>query len=142
MNHKPFYFLTHEGRPHIFSGYGVPIRDGEKSPLVGMLMVDRPTRCPESYVRELRENFGEVIIGPMTLKGDRGLFTQIRIDDPASLELVRDDLCAYNMEETRYVLELALRGGFLPKTRLKLRWSRENRLWTSEFDFDSDRRYQ
>jgi hypothetical protein len=69
MNHKPFYFLTHEGRPDIFLGYGISIRDGEKSPLVWMLMVDRPTRCPESYIRDLRENFGEAIIGPMTLKG-------------------------------------------------------------------------
>lgn len=58
MSHKPLYFLTHEERPHIFSGYGIPIQDGEKSPLVGILMVDRPTRCPESYIRDLKENFG------------------------------------------------------------------------------------
>ena len=40
MPHKPFYFLTHEGRPHIFSGYRIPILEGKKSQLIGMLMVE------------------------------------------------------------------------------------------------------
>ena len=85
---KPLCFLTHEGRPQIFSGYGVPLKDMQKSPLVGMLMVDRPTRCPESYIWDLRETFGEAVIGPMTLGGDRGLFKNMRIDDPASLDTI------------------------------------------------------
>jgi hypothetical protein len=63
----------------------------------------------------------EAIIGPMTLNGDRGLFTQMRIQDPHSLDLVKNDLSAPNTEETRYVFELALRGGFLAKRRVKLR---------------------
>ena len=101
-------------------------------------MVDRPRRCPDSYIRELRDAFGEAIVGPMTLHGDRGLFTQMTIDDPFSLELVRDDLYGPNMDETRYVLDLAMKGGFLPKARLKMRWSHEERLWVSEFDFGGD----
>jgi len=70
----------------MFSGYGIPFAEG-KSPLVGMVMVDRPNTCPESYIRELRKAFGEAIIGPMTLNGGRGLLTQVRIEVPLSLEL-------------------------------------------------------
>jgi hypothetical protein len=55
----------------------------------------------------------------MTMKRDRGLFTQMGIDDPVSMDLVRNDLHAYSMEETRYVVELALRGGFLSKNKLR-----------------------
>jgi hypothetical protein len=130
---KPLYFLTHNGRPHIFSGYGIPLNEG-KSPLVGMLMVDRPARCPDNYLKDLKQAFGHVVIGPMTIYGERGIYTQMRIEDPFSLELVKDDFPAGQMEETRYVLDLALKGGFLPKPKLKLHWSKEERLWISEFD--------
>jgi hypothetical protein len=132
---KPLYFPTHQDNPQMFSGYGIPISEG-KSPLAGMLMIDRPTRCPEGYLKELKEAFGEVVAGPMTLNRDRGLFAQMRIDDPYSLDLVKDDLSGPNMEETRYVLDLALKGGFLPKTKLKLRWARDHHLWVSEIDLD------
>ena len=67
---KPLYFLIHKDNPQMFSGYGVPISES-KYPLVGMLMVDRPARCPDNYLQDLKEAFGEVIIGPMTLKGDK-----------------------------------------------------------------------
>jgi hypothetical protein len=67
----------------------------------------------------------EAIIGPMTLNGDRELFTQMRIQDPHSLDLVRDGLYGPNTKETTYVLNPALKGGFLPKIRLKLRCSRK-----------------
>ena len=136
---KPLYFLTHEENPWMFSGYGIPLKEG-KSPLAGMLMIDRPTRCPEGYLQELKEAFGEVVAGPMTFNGDRGLFTQMRIEDPYSLDLVKNDLSAPNTEETRYVLDLALKGGFLPNTKLRLHWSRENQLWMSDLDVDG--RYQ
>jgi hypothetical protein len=130
---KPLYFLTHEGNAQMFSGYGIPLNEG-KSPLVGMVMIDRPNRCPESYIKELREVFGEAIIGPMTFNHDRGLYTWMNIKDPASLELVRDDLYSPNIDETRYVLDLAAKAGFLPKARLKLSWSSERQVWLSEFD--------
>jgi hypothetical protein len=29
MNKKPFYFLTYEGKTHIFPGYGIPLVEGE-----------------------------------------------------------------------------------------------------------------
>ena len=64
---KPLYFLTHEDNPSMFSGYGIPISKG-KSPLAGILMIDRPSRCPESYIQKLKETFDEVIIGPMAMK--------------------------------------------------------------------------
>jgi hypothetical protein len=51
----------------MFSGYGIPLNEG-KSPLVGMLMVDRPRRCPNSYIRELRDAFGEAIVGHLWRK--------------------------------------------------------------------------
>lgn len=43
----------------------------------------------------------------MTMNGDRGLFTQRRIEDPYSLDLIKTDFSGPNMEETRYVLDLA-----------------------------------
>jgi len=52
QSHKPLYFLTHEGHPSMLSGYGIPLKEGEKSPLVGMVMVDRPERCPEEYLSQ------------------------------------------------------------------------------------------
>ena len=94
---KPLYFLTHAGNPRIFSGYGIPLKDNQKSPLSGMLMIDRPSRCPERYIQELKETFDEVIIGPMTMNGDRGLFTQMRIEDPYSLDLVKNDFSGLNI---------------------------------------------
>ena len=68
------------------------------------------------------------------MNGDRGLFTQMRIDDPYSLDLVKNDFSGPNMEDTRYILDLALKGGFTPKTNLKLRWSTNYHIWVSEFD--------
>jgi hypothetical protein len=61
MTQKPLYFLTHESNPGIFSGYGIPLRNGEKSPLIGMLMIDRPSKCPENYISDLRKTFGEAM---------------------------------------------------------------------------------
>jgi len=81
---RPLYFLTHEGNPGIFSGYGIPLKEGEKSPLVGMLMVDRPDRCSEAYLQGLRDSFGEVMLGPIISNGDGGLFAQVRIEDTLS----------------------------------------------------------
>jgi len=131
---KPLYFLTHDDNPGIFSGYGIPLRGEEKSRPVGMLMIDRPSKCPEDYLQSLRKTFGEVIVGPMTLGGDRGLFTQMRIDDPYSLGLVREDIYAPKTQEIADVFHSILGLGYIPKSRLKLRWSREHRLWLSEFD--------
>ena len=97
----------------MFSCYGIPLEAGQKSRLVGMLMIDRSSRCPENYIGDLRRTFGEAIIGPITLNGDRGLFTQMRIEGPYSLNLVTDNLYGPNMEETRYVLDLVLQGGWM-----------------------------
>jgi len=89
---KALYFLTHEERPEMFSGYGIPLNEGDKSSLVGMLMVDRPERVAPEYLDRIYNTFGEFQLGPMTSNGDRGLYTRMRIDDPISLELVRDGL--------------------------------------------------
>jgi hypothetical protein len=69
MPHKSQYFLTHENNPNMFSGYGIPLNEG-KSPLMGMLMIDRPNRCPENYVSDLRKAFGEAMFhkGYVTLE--------------------------------------------------------------------------
>jgi hypothetical protein len=101
----------------MFSGYMIPFAEG-KSLLVGMLMVDRPNRCPENYIQDLKETFGEAMIGPVPLNRNRGQFTQMRIEDQHSLERVRKGLYGPNMEETRDVLDLAVKGGFLPETSL------------------------
>jgi len=58
---KPLYFLNHESNLDMFSGYGIPLNKG-KSPLVGMLMIDRPAKCPENYIQNLKETFRARII--------------------------------------------------------------------------------
>jgi hypothetical protein len=134
MSHKPLYFLTHEGNPRVFSGYGIPLKEGIKSPLVGMLMVDRPSPCPPAYIRELEDTFGEVFIGPMTSNYDRGVYARMGIEDPLSLGLLRDDVQGEMVEYIRGALETAVRLGRLPNPRLRVEWSRERGLWISRFD--------
>jgi hypothetical protein len=136
MSHKPLYFLTHEGNPGIFSGYGIPLKEGEKSPLVGMLMIDRPVKCPPEYLDRLNETFGDIEVAPMTSKGDRGIYTQMRIEDPLSLSLLRDDLYNSVAGSIADILNRSVGLGFMPKPRLKVRWSGEQQLWVSEFDLD------
>lgn len=55
----------------MFSAFGIPLREGEKSPLVGMLLVEKTDPSTEEYIEELRQAFGDVQTGPMTSKGDR-----------------------------------------------------------------------
>jgi hypothetical protein len=134
MSSKPLYFLTHEGNPQIFSGYGIPIQDGGKSPLIGMLMVDRPSRCPNSYIQRLMETFGDVFVGPMTSNYDRGVYAWMGIEDPLSLSLIRDDVHGEMVDYVRGALEMAVIAGRLPNPRLRVRWSTKDRLWVGEFD--------
>jgi hypothetical protein len=82
MSNKSLYFLTHEGNPELFSGYGIPMKEGTKSPLIGMFMVDRPSPCPPAYIRELEETFGEVFIGPITSNYDRGIYARMGVRGP------------------------------------------------------------
>jgi hypothetical protein len=134
MSTKPLYFLTHEGNPGVFSGYGIPLKEGTKSPLVGMLLLDRPERCPQEYLDRIYDTFGEYQIGPMTSKGDRGLYTCMSIEDPLSLDLLRDDLYNSVAGTIAEILDNSLKAGLLPNPKLKVRWSPEERLWVSEFD--------
>ncbi len=84
---RPLYFLTHDGNPAMFSAYGIPLRDGDKSPLLGMLLAERGHPSTEEYIQNLKSAFEDVQVGPMTSKGDRGVYAQMRIDDPVSLGL-------------------------------------------------------
>jgi hypothetical protein len=131
---KPLYFLTHEGNPAMFSGYGIPLKEGEKSSLVGMLLLDRPTRCPQAYLDSIHDTFGDYQIGPMTSSGDRGLYTQMTIEDRLSLDLLRDDLYNSVAGIIADVLHNSVKGGFMPNPKLWVRWSPEAGLWVSEFD--------
>jgi hypothetical protein len=131
---KPLYFLTHEGRPYVFSGFGIPLEDSHKSPLVGMLLIDRPERCPDTYLQKLTETFAEVITAPMTAKGERGLYIRMRIDEPFSLDLLTDSIDGPKAETLARSLEIPLGLGYLPNTRLRLRWSKADGLWVSQFD--------
>lgn len=136
MDQRRLYFLTHEGDQNVFSGYGIPFASSDKSHLLGILIIDGPYRYPKDYIKSLEDAFGEAVVGPVTVNGDIGLYTQMRISDPYSLSLVRSDLYGRNLEETRYILNFALEKGCIPKTRLKLYWSREKGLWISEFDLE------
>jgi len=74
MQHKkPLYFLTHEGRPDLFSGYGIPILD-EVSPLMGMLMVNVPEDRLEDHFKKIYRLFGEFMVGLRQLRGEWGYF--------------------------------------------------------------------
>jgi hypothetical protein len=120
MSSKPLYFLTHEGNPRMFSGYGIPIEEGTKSPLIGMMLLDRPAKCAPEYLDSIHETFGDYQIGPMTTKGDRELYTHMRIDDPLSVELLRYDLHGYEGErDERSGFEFVFGETRLPDDRLK-----------------------
>lgn len=97
-------------------------------------MVDRPGPCPPAYIRELRDTFGEVFIGPMTSNYDRGVYARMGIEDQLSLELLRDDVHGERVDYIRGALEMAVRLGRLPNPRLRVEWSRERGLWMSRFD--------
>jgi|GEM_PF-3474494 len=129
---NPLYFLTHEGNPDIFSGYGIPVLDGEKSSLLGMLMVDRSSTCPEEYLHDLAATFGGVLIGQMTKNGDRGILTEMVIEEPVSLGLLKDGFFDPIAEGIGGYLLTCLKDRYLPKPKLKLHWSSEERLWVSE----------
>jgi hypothetical protein len=105
------------------------LREDAKSPLIGMLMIDRPSACPPAYIRELKDTFGEVFIGPITSNYDRGVCARIGIEDPLSLELLRDDVHGEMVDYVRGALEMALRLGRFPNPRLRVRWSPQERLW-------------
>jgi hypothetical protein len=134
MSSKPLYFPTHEGNPGVFSGYGISLMEDAKSPLIGMLMIDRPSPCPPAYIRELKDTFGEVFIGPITSNYDRGVYARMGIEDPLSLELLRDDVHGDQVDYINGALEMAVRVGRLPNPRLRVEWSRERGLWLSRFD--------
>ena len=136
MTKKPLYFLTHQGKPDVFSGYGISLIEDAKSPLVGMLVIDRPVRCPPEYLDRLHDAFGDTDVAPMTSKGDRGIYTQMRIEDPLSLSLLRDDVYNSVAVTIADILDRGVRMGAMPKPKLKVRWSGEQRLWVSEFDLD------
>jgi hypothetical protein len=92
MKHKkPLYFLTHEGRPELFSGYGIPIMD-EMSPLMGMLIVDLPEDRLENHLKKIYRLFGEFMVGPARAKGGMGIFSEMWIEDPYSQKLLRENI--------------------------------------------------
>ena len=108
----------------MFFAYGTPLNErlnegdkrrlpGEwsKSPLVGMLMLGRPTRCPQAYLDSIHDTFGDYQIGPMTSSGDRGLYTHMAIEDPLSLSFVRDALYGPDTDRARYVLDFSCQNG-------------------------------
>lgn len=134
MSCKRLYFLTHEGNPGVFSGYGISLKEGTKSPLIGMLLLDRPMKCPPEYLDRIYDAFGDYQIGPMTSNGDRGLYTRMTIEDPLSLDLLRDDIYNSVAEMIADVLHNSVKGGFMPNPKLRVRWSPEARLWVSELD--------
>jgi len=56
---RPLYFLTHEGNRGVFSGYGIPLSEGTKSPLIGMLLLNRPEKWLFEYLDRIHETFGD-----------------------------------------------------------------------------------
>ena len=47
------YFLTSEDNPKMFWGYGIPLKDGDKSNLVGMTLVEDGTPTTEAFVESV-----------------------------------------------------------------------------------------
>jgi hypothetical protein len=57
----------------MFSAFGIPLKEGEKSPLVGMLQVEKTDPPTEEYIEELRQAFGDVHTGP-TIRGSSSIY--------------------------------------------------------------------
>ena len=131
---KPLYFLTHEGQPYVFSAFGLPLEEEKKSPLAGMLLLDRPSMCPDWFLERLTGTFGKIILAPMTMKRERGLYTRMKITDPFSLDLVMNGIYGPSTEKLGSFLQYIHEAEGAPSPRLNLQWSKADGLWISDFD--------
>jgi len=70
------------------------------------------------------------------------VYARMGIDDPLSLDLLRDDVHGDKVEYIRGDLEMAVRLGRLPNPRLRVEWSRERGLWVSRFGDYEEQAYE
>lgn len=136
MSKKTLYFLTHEGEPESFSGYGIPILEDEKSPLIGMLLVDVPEEGLEDYFDKIYKTFGEFMVGPVTRKGEMGMYAEMWVEDPFSEKLLKQGIGDSVAQDIGEILRKSLKSGFLPNPKFKVRWTREGRIWVRELFLD------
>jgi len=122
------YFLLHPGEAQ-FSGYGLTMQPGALSPLVGLLMVDRPQPASVTWLGQVRERFGEAELVRMTRSGERGLACQMWIGED-SLTHVRPLAGAQT-----HALQSALSPLLMtpPSPQLDVHWDGTAKLWRSAF---------
>ena len=103
--------------------------DGRKDRLVGRLMVDRPQPADPAWLAEIAHRYGDYELLPMTVTGERGLLTQLRVET-GSLDLLTrsDHPVAAELQRVLQPLTNAL-----PSPILKVRWDEEQELWVSDF---------
>jgi hypothetical protein len=121
------FFLLHPGEVE-FSGYGLTVERGSISPLVGILMVDRPQPASSAWLKRVQKQFGRYELVSMTKTDERGIVCQMHIADD-SLAHVRPLAGMF----TR-ALQVALFPFLLirPKPQLLVSWDAQTRVWRSE----------
>src|SRR5690349_8812200 len=74
------FFLLHPGEVE-FSGYGLTVERGSNSPLVGVMMVDRPQLASSGWLSRVQKQFGRYQLVSMTKTGERGITCQMWISE-------------------------------------------------------------
>lgn len=123
---KKLHYLTHNDK-NVFSGYGIPIKNDKKY-LVGLLMIDRPEKADEEWLKLIYEQFQELTLMVMSSKGDRGMFCQMEINDNSLNKIIELNAPLDNKVKRalfRHMYEL-------PKPYFKMEWDNNVNLWKSE----------
>lgn len=129
MAHKLFY-LWHPGTKDIFSGYGLAI--GHPSPLVGLIMVDRPNPVDPGWLQELTNRFGDYDLTIMTRSGERGLVAQMWVDVD-SIQYLKQFPGELSEGITQALQPLL---NHPPKPQLMVAWDATLGLWLSGFKLE------
>lgn len=126
-------YLWHPNTENIFSGFGI---GKDKKNIVGMLMIDRPKRAPNEYLKEIKNAFGKYQLYPMTINPDRGILCQMDIKNNSKQYLRELELPIDNNIKKRFLPIFRNK----PKPHFQMHYSHKHHLWLSRFYIPNKRR--
>lgn len=121
-------FLLHPGEAQ-FSGYGLALTEGSVSPLVGLLMIDRPDPASAQWIKDVVTRFGGYEFVPMTRSGERGIACQMWIAQASQIHVRPLAGDAFTALQAALLPLLTL----LPVPQFDLGWDSDARRWRSQF---------
>lgn len=122
------FFLLHPGEVQ-FSGYGLTLERGSISPLVGVLMIDRPRPASSEWLGQVQNRFGRFDLVNMTKTSERGITCQMWIGEE-NLVHVRQLSGSFTKVLQAALFPLLVQ---LPAPQFDVFWDEEERLWKSQF---------